>query len=921
MMKWTILQNNYKTNKGKRIDEQTLIENGGFNHEAYTLLYFFEDLPKKVKINEKTIKEYDLIFDRLTFDIDREYDENETEEMASNRLNTAYEQALNLKQWFNTNFEDLYSELWFSGGKGFHLYVYFQPIQVKNPKEIVKRITKTLKKDISLLDTAITDIYTRRIRAKNSLHSNGKYYKVNVDKLEDINEVLIQARTKPRRIIEPVFNESKPFTDWIKHIDESISNPTDYVHDARYTVDDEQTESLLTALKHVFKEGQRDTVTWALIHCFKRSGKTKDEVKDFFSNLELGDFENELQTKINLTYDCDDKHLAGLKKVNELWREVGASEDDLKALNSYFSIGNSQYFPYNKPKANIFNKAVFDDWLIYTNENGNLKLLNEDEQDQKQVIENGGEEYELMAMFKPKNLFVLLDKYNTYTVNDFKDGEFVQIGRSFEWKGRKDWFFKETGIPTKAFEMLYNAINVVELSEYNRLKMLLSKSTSNAEDHIVEQLIAQYFDAIKGYQSPKGAIVMHTDLIGRFKTTEDLIGILKDEFKPQFLVKPRLVKEAVTYLHRIEPTTNMLKVANGFYDFNKMCFFEKAEDEIVILKESPYRYDSTLIGEPMPDLLKGLFNNLVNQSVESLLTAMGYMLTDGNAEKIILLLIGEESDCGKSTIAKIIGALLDDKVCSIDPFNINDRSIELVENNLNIYSEFPDTRQFAMSMFKQYTGNDPMRLRALYTQGATIDPIYICKTVLTTNNMNGIAHRFDKSLFTRFSVFFEFKRKQKKNDPQLYDKIISDEHTMNWLLTNSIHEYSKDTRLTTCKHTDMEVAQMVSRMDDPLENALIEKYTYSDSKTTYLEDGSEVYINDREFLLEWCPPVSELKQLVKKYGKDPKHTKKYVEHAFDVKHLKTEEIRGTFIDKNTGKKHKTTRTYYLGISYNQIEDE
>lgn len=217
------------------------------------------------------------------------------------------------------------------------------------------------------------------------------------------------------------------------------------------------------------------------------------------------------------------------------------------------------------------------------------------------------------------------------------------------------------------------------------MKRELNKRLSNAERVKTAQSILTYFTNRQGYSTPKGTVLMGTDNIGRVMTKNKLKKLLKEDFQPKQVITSDLLKY-IDDLPEKEPDYNVLKVANGFYDFNKQEFKTKADKPTIVFKESPYNYNEDLIGAPVPEDLQLLFDNLHNSTPEALLEVIGYLLTDGNPLKIVPIFIGD-NDTGKTIIMELIANLLDKNTSSADIFNLQIIDISLVEKDLNLISE------------------------------------------------------------------------------------------------------------------------------------------------------------------------------------------------------------------------------------------
>ena len=173
-----------------------------------------------------------VILDKIFFDFDKDYNPRAREElnnrvttsrkrefilelMEAGRLEDPINQAKNTARYITKHYggEPL---LVFSGSKGCHLYIFFEPVQLDHPKECLKYLTMELEKKGlfkinndkekgGLLDRAPIGDVSRLSRAPSSIHpETGLYchpFKVNTPYLE-----IISNSQKP----EPPFIDVEP---------------------------------------------------------------------------------------------------------------------------------------------------------------------------------------------------------------------------------------------------------------------------------------------------------------------------------------------------------------------------------------------------------------------------------------------------------------------------------------------------------------------------------------------------------------------------------------------------------------------------------------------------------------------------------------------------------------------------------------
>lgn len=156
--------------------------------EMYTSLYSFKKMGRNLERKQETMKGMGLIFNRIVFDLD-----------SKENPKIAIDSAFELERYLNRTFPELYTEVWFSGNAGAHLYLFFKPINVNHPKEIVKEITTALKKEFNRIDTNITDVYTRLIRGLGSINLKSGLYKIQISKEMTMDEIRKKAKKPPKK--------------------------------------------------------------------------------------------------------------------------------------------------------------------------------------------------------------------------------------------------------------------------------------------------------------------------------------------------------------------------------------------------------------------------------------------------------------------------------------------------------------------------------------------------------------------------------------------------------------------------------------------------------------------------------------------------------------------------------------------------
>ncbi len=822
--------------------------------EGYTTLYGFYNLPEDKKTintrNEEFLKECNLCFDRLVFDFDN--DENPF---------GAIEQGIALREWFKSEFKDLYSEIWFSGNKGCHVYVYFEPISVDNPKAIYSHILDVLKTKLGFnyLDSSLKNVYAGLIRIKNSKHSKTGYYKANITNavdaglIKNMEDIYRIARNSTVSIAK--FNHDARFIAFVEELDRTVTLEGPKYDAPNQYITSTATEPLQKALIAIWKPGQRDHVAFPLIHSLYRAGKSEQETKDFFSFLPDSEYNEIVKPKIYATYHNPLTRRVGIPTLKRNWSEVGG---DLTAIDEYFTVisEDSVFYPYKPPVVDDSNVKLPDGWKK-THQKGTKFTFEKDD---------------MIIKFKKDFIIVSCEEKEIY------NGKFDKRKLSQIAKDNKVSEFELLELKDATTKFISNREN-----EYTLLMRELNSRLGAGETIRTARTVAKYFHNRKAWNTPKGTVMIGIDNIGRFLSEDDLKKLLYDDFKPSQIITHDYFKY-INDLPEITPDYNMLRCNNGFFNFNTGEFKTKSSKPLVILKESPYNYREDLIGTAIPKDLQLLFNNLYNASVKSLLEVIGYCLTDANPLKLIIIFIGD-GDSGKTIIMNLTGALLGNNTSSVDIFNIQETNISLITKDLNLISEFRKTDSTGLAKLKNYSGNEAMEFRQIYGKFKLFQAEDISKTIIATNNVNGLTKYTDRSTFNRFKCIIEFKKQYSgKPDTGIENRILSNTDTMDWLLSNSIHAYMMNTNSLESIHTPAEVKKLIEYYDNPITNEILETYEYIplNEQAIYASGLGYQYMDDREFLIEHGVTVDEIKEFFEKHGElTPKQPIKKLKQIFD----------------------------------------
>ena len=310
--------NNVKQKTYKMIQETEL---NPTKEENYTSYFSFSRAEQNIKHSKKALKPLKIVFNRLIFDVD-----------AEDNLDSALISARNVVEFFEEHFPELYIETYFSGNKGYHIYVFFPTIEVDNPEKIVKHITNVLKDNIAnRIDTSITDVYSRKIRAPGSLNKKSGLYKVPVN-LDDSFETHKKIAKKNIKIL-PVekYNYSESFENFILQLDEQLGARKEAISEFKKVIIN---DTLHETFGKYFIEGQMNNLGWRLIHCFYRAKTSKEDVIQFFNRYNCNHVE--VNKWIDRVYDHNIDRLGGINALKIGLEEIGAKPQDIQIICGYF---------------------------------------------------------------------------------------------------------------------------------------------------------------------------------------------------------------------------------------------------------------------------------------------------------------------------------------------------------------------------------------------------------------------------------------------------------------------------------------------------------------------------------------------------------------------------------------------------------
>lgn len=332
-------------------------------------------------------------------------------------------------------------------------------------------------------------------------------------------------------------------------------------------------------------------------------------------------------------------------------------------------------------------------------------------------------------------------------------------------------------------------------------------------------------------------------------TVEQIQEIIREDMGEENLTTPSQIKKSLDYIDEyVTPAKNIIAVENGQYDLERHMFYgedelEKPLERLCLVKVPiPYVYDAepTYIKEFLESSLAEDDAEATYKKIEGVLQIIGYLLTSGNTRAILPIFSGVQGS-GKSVLAKIITALFNNMVCHVDLQRMTSNSFAFAPflySRLNIITDSKSDSIRDNGVIKAASGNDDLLVEEKGKDIITLSKDEVPKTIMMCNQIPYFVNQED-ALLERM-VIVEFKHSFRNTDDQIMDldeKIINNEHDMQWLLYGALEAYAnfcyshenrfllqntpEVTRHALEKHSDPLawcISEMISHYEEPEED-------------------------------------------------------------------------------------------------------
>jgi hypothetical protein len=284
---------------------------------CYITVYSFTDC------NQKEINKESAIIDTVPFDFD-------------NKLHPekALRDLKKLLDWCDQF--DIKPRIQYSGNKGFHAFIDFEPVYLIHAREVIKQFVFDLQDKLGLdtLDLSVDGDLNRIIRIPNTKHgSSGRYcYPFDPELLPNLTmqDIIKKSYTKSDFIPKRIPSEMMPalLHDFERKIEvKERINAAERERlkkiQSKSPLKDLHIQTKCLANEHYLKEGAkegvRDFVMCALIFYARRQGKNRDQIEQMLRNF--GDLcspkvtEEEIQDELKKNMDRTYSYCTFFKKV------------------------------------------------------------------------------------------------------------------------------------------------------------------------------------------------------------------------------------------------------------------------------------------------------------------------------------------------------------------------------------------------------------------------------------------------------------------------------------------------------------------------------------------------------------------------------------------------------------------------------
>lgn len=391
----------------------------------------------------------------------------------------------------------------------------------------------------------------------------------------------------------------------------------------------------------------------------------------------------------------------------------------------------------------------------------------------------------------------------------------------------------------------------------NELKHLLEYGKTPVR---AKKLLAKYLEQRHGVILRKNTgDIFKLDNNGYSQVTIDDLVILLSEDLGNNIVSDKEIREALNSIStRLEPQYDIVKFKNCLFDMNKMQVIQPKKPIFTII-ESKYNYNpdakSTILKEFLYSSLERETPEQTKKVVQGVLQTTGYLFTSGNKYNLVPIITGVGGG-GKSCFANILTAIFgSDKITGTslqEMVKDTHATASFLNKQLNIIRDSSNILIEDNGTFKTISGNEDIAVNPKFRDKITLSAKEVPKTLIICNNIPKFKI-VEKSIIERLMIieFLVKFRDTEKENPNLEQEILANDNEIEWLIYQSINEYSK----------------IKDKQDFNLKLSANETLKIMDKHTQPINYLLSLVINEHnpdKFVDEDCPPIvaSELNQVL-----------------------------------------------------------
>lgn len=350
-------------------------------------------------------------------------------------------------------------------------------------------------------------------------------------------------------------------------------------------------------------------------------------------------------------------------------------------------------------------------------------------------------------------------------------------------------------------DAIANIIETIKHIKLNGIRKEIIYLLENGKTPVkAKKLLSKYLELKHGIILRKNAgDIFKLDACGYSQVTiDDLVILLSDDLGNNIVSDKEIEESLRSISTRLEPKYNIVKFNNCLFDMEEMQIIEP-DKPIFTLIESKYNYnpdaESTILKEFLYSSLERETQEETNRIVQGVLQLIGYLFTSGNKYNIVPIITGVGGG-GKSVFSNILTAIFgSNKITGTslqEMVKDTHATASFINKQLNIIRDSSNILIEDNGTFKTISGNEDIAVNPKFKSKFTLPAKEVPKTIIVCNNIP----RFkivEKSIIERLMIIeFLVKFRDTINEnPNLERDILSNDEEIEWLIYQSINEYSK----------------------------------------------------------------------------------------------------------------------------------